>query len=104
MKIVSQKIRDAARDENCTLNIVGACNYNPETVVLCHFPDEHNGTGTKPSDLSSGFGCSGCHDAIDRRNQAMTDSEMEWYMRRSQCRTLARLIVKGVVAIKGVRL
>ena len=30
-------IRKAAKGEQCTLNITGVCNYNPETVVLAHY-------------------------------------------------------------------
>ena len=33
-------IRKAAKGEECTLNIAGVCSYDPETVVLCHFPSE----------------------------------------------------------------
>ena len=31
-------IRNAAKGEQCTLNIAGVCNYNPETVVFLPFP------------------------------------------------------------------
>ena len=36
-------IRKAARGEECTLNIAGVCSYDPETVVLCHFPSDSHG-------------------------------------------------------------
>lgn len=45
-------IRKAAKGEQCTLNIAGVCNYNPETVVFCHFPSETHGMGLKSDDLS----------------------------------------------------
>ena len=47
-------IRKAAKGEQCTLNIAGVCNYNPETVVFCHFPSETHGMGLKSDDLSGG--------------------------------------------------
>lgn len=94
-------IRKAARGEECTLNIAGVCNYNPETVVLCHFPSEGHGMGLKSSDLSAGIGCSACHDAIDSRvNVGLSREEKEFYMRRSQTRTLLRLIERGIVRIE----
>lgn len=97
----SNAIRQSAKGEQCTLNIAGVCNYNPETVVLCHFPFETHGIARKSPDISAGYGCSDCHNAIDNRtNGGLTDSEREFYMRRSMVRTWLRLIEKGVVKIK----
>lgn len=98
--IRSKAIRESARGEDCTLQIAGVCSYRPETVVLCHFPDESHGVGRKSDDISAGYGCSACHDWIDRRVKGR-DEEAEWYMRRSQTRTLRRLIERGIVVIKG---
>ena len=98
MTVKSKKARAAARDEECTLNIIGVCNYNPETTVFCHFPDESNGLGKKPDDVSGGFCCSACHDAIDMRSFSdELEGRREWYLRRSMVRTWRRLIEKGVV-------
>lgn len=95
-------IRKAAKGEDCTLNIAGVCNYNPETVVLCHFPSETHGIGLKSNDLSAGFGCSACHDVIDGRSHIkLSKEDKEFYMRRSQFRTLLRLIDKGIVKCKA---
>lgn len=85
-------IRNAAKGEQCTLNIAGVCNYNPETVVFCHFPSETHGMGLKSDDLSGGFGCSSCHDVIDGRSHIrLSREDKEFYMRRSQFRTMRRL-------------
>ena len=93
-------IRKAARGEECTLNIAGVCSYDPETVVLCHFPSDSHGMGLKSPDVSAGFGCSSCHDALDGRSRAGLSSEdKEFYMRRSQTRTLLRLIERGIVRV-----
>lgn len=98
--IRSNKIRNAARNEDCTLQIAGACNFNPETTVLAHLPHETHGMGMKASDLSACFACSSCHDAIDNRNAGMlTDYEREWYMRRAQVRTLERLVDLDLIEI-----
>lgn len=103
MRIISQKLRDSARGEECTFQIPGRCNHNPETTVLCHLPDESNGMGMKADDVSSAFGCSACHDVIDRRTPWNDDGMREWYMRRAQTRTLRRLIEKGLVKIEGLK-
>jgi hypothetical protein len=99
--IRSQKLRDSARGEACTLDIPGICNGNPETTVLCHLPDESHGMSRKSDDICTAYGCSACHDAIDNRSNSLsvTDAEMMWYLRRAQNRTLRRMIEKGLIKI-----
>lgn len=98
--IKSKKLRDSAKGENCTLNIAFVCNYDPSTVVLCHFPSEI--AGYKSTDLSAGYGCSSCHSVLDgatKIDPPLSDANKQYYMRRSQTRTLHRLIENGVVKI-----
>lgn len=103
-KIISKHIRDSARGEACTLNIARVCNYRNETTVLAHLPHESNGMGTKSTDLSSCFACSDCHSLIDSPGDPrLTSEDREWYMRRAMVRTWTRLVEKGIVAIKGVK-
>lgn len=101
MAIVSKKIRNSARGEDCTFQIAGVCNYNPDTVVLCHLPDESHGAGKKADDISAAYGCTACHDAIDRRewSQELEDNR-EWYLRRAMVRTWRKLIANGIVVIR----
>ena len=101
VKIVSKKIRNSARGESCCVNIQGICNYQDETTVLAHLPDESSGIGKKADDISSCYACSSCHDAIDRRviNEEF-EEHREWYMRRAMVRTWRRLISLGIVVIK----
>lgn len=106
MRVIrSERMRRSARGEECTFQIPGVCNGNPETTVLCHLPDESHGMAMKSDDLSAAYGCSSCHDAIDRRvSNAGWDSEnSEWYMRRAQTRTLRRMVEIGVLIVAGVR-
>ena len=102
----SQKMRDSARNEACTLNLMGVCNYDPATTILAHLPDESNGMGKKADDLSACYACSACHDAIDNRIQ-WSENELEhkeWYYRRAQTRTWRRMVLLGVITIKGMKL
>lgn len=75
-------IRKAARGQDCTLRIPGICNYNPETTVLCHsnYLSDGKGLGLKAPDTEACFGCSACHDVLDRRvpwPSWMTEFKME---------------------------
>lgn len=62
-------IRRAARGQDCTIEIPGVCNCNPETVVLCHSNElaAGKGMGLKAPDTEAAFGCSACHDVLDGR-------------------------------------
>ena len=105
MRIESKKIREAARGEACTLNILGACNGNPETTVLAHLPDESHGMARKSDDVSACFACQACHDCADGRtlwpiNGQDSESKLkDWYFRRAMVRTWPRLIEKGVIKL-----
>lgn len=96
--IKSKRLRDSARDEECTFQIVGVCNGDSQTVVLCHLPSEN--AGYKSTDLSSGYGCSSCHAVIDSRG-TLSDEDYEFYARRAQERTITRFYEKGLIKIAG---
>ena len=100
--IKSKALRASAKGEECTLNIAGVCNYNSETVILAHLPDESHGMSRKSDDISACFACDNCHSVIDGRvTFDMSKAEKEWYMRRGQTRTLRKFIEKGLVTVKG---
>lgn len=71
MGIVSQKLRDSAQGQLCTLRTI-VCNHNPETTVLAHLPSPIKGMGNKSDDWHAVFACSSCHDAMDRRSPVET--------------------------------
>ena len=97
-------ITQSAKDEDCTLNIVGSCLYRPETVVYCHFPDGRGGSNRMKGPLHGGYGCYSCHQTIDGQNDiTVSKGDMEFYLRRSMNRTINRLIEKGLVTVKGLK-
>lgn len=63
------KIRQSARNEECTLRFPEVCNFNPETTVLCHsnLLEDGKGMGLKAPDTNAAYGCSACHDVLDGR-------------------------------------
>lgn len=63
---VHKKIRNAARGQQCTLQLFPYCTLNPETVVFCHMDSPDNGIGLKASfDFWGAFGCYACHQIAD---------------------------------------
>lgn len=100
--IRSKKYTVAAKQQQCTLQIVGVCNHDPDTVVFCHFPDGHRGMGLKADDISGGDGCSSCHDMVDGRAQVIPEwsENKQFYMRRSMTRTIRRRIEDGILVLK----
>ncbi len=99
--IKSNKYRQAAKGQQCTINIAGVCNYQEETVVFCHFPDSSNGMGIKSDDISGADCCSACHDAIDSRVKSEEfDLRKDYYLRRAQTRTIKRRLEQGLLTLK----
>ena len=93
--MVSKKLRDSARGEECTMN-GPECNYNPETVVLCHSNRyEHGkGKGLKADDREAFYGCSGCNFWFDSVS-ASKDYKDELY-RAAKEKTHERMREKGL--------
>lgn len=95
-------IRQAARGQDCTLQILGVCNGQPETVVLCHSNSlaDGKGMGLKAPDTAACFGCSSCHDVLDGRRPrpaGMTLADVDNLFRYAVERTHAILRTKGLM-------
>jgi len=97
-KIVSNKYRDSARMEECTLRIPGICNYDPATTILAHLPSEWKGLAIKSPDICGVYACSSCHDYIDGRGNKDMQG-LEKYMLQALQRTLVRAYEKGILKI-----
>ncbi|ASM53667.1 hypothetical protein PNIG_a1518 [Pseudoalteromonas nigrifaciens] len=66
MSVISKKIRNSARGQECQVRIPGVCNGNNETVILAHV-GKGSGMGQKCDDIHATYACSACHDVIDGR-------------------------------------
>ena len=98
-RIESKKLRDSARNQECTLNVAGVCNYDSATTVLCHLPSEDKGMAKKSHDYFAAFGCSACHTWLDGNQGDEVDRLFYWL--RGVKRTLEIWIREGLVVIKG---
>lgn len=67
----TSKIRQSARGEDCTINLEGVCNYNPETVVWAHSNDQKHGKGMglKANDEWGAYACFSCHSCVDGQSK-----------------------------------
>ena len=95
--IRSKKLRDSARGQDCTFNVVGVCNYNPETSVLCHIDGEFKGIGLKNHDVSAAIGCSDCHAWLDQHRGS--EEDRLFYSLRALVRTLVYWVNEGLIRI-----
>lgn len=88
MKVVSQKLRDSARGQSCTLRLEAHCNHDSATVVLAHLRINHRGMAIKSPDIFAVHACSACHDVLDGRVvgyieprdilRALAETQMRW--------------------------
>jgi hypothetical protein len=95
-------IRKAARGQECTLQLLGVCNGDSSTVVLCHSNRlvDGKGMGLKAPDTAACFGCSACHDVLDGRVPRpswMTKYDVDAAFDYAVLRTHAILRVKGLI-------
>lgn len=78
MGIVSSKLRASAKGQNCTIQIPGICNHDPETTVLAHAPSEVKGAATKSHDFHACFACYACHKALDNHDLEKWEEYFFW--------------------------
>lgn len=86
---------DSAKGEDCTLRLVGICNFNPETTIAAHI-GRRRGMAIKCGDNMIVYACSNCHAEIDSKGRSSyADDKL-----RALEETQERLIDKGLMVIK----
>jgi hypothetical protein len=95
-------IRRAARGQECQLQILGVCNGDPTTTVLCHSNRlaDGKGMGLKAPDTEACIGCSSCHDVLDGRAPrpaGMSMDDLQRLFDYARERTHAILRAKGLL-------
>jgi hypothetical protein len=99
MGVVSKKLRDSAKGQECKFGVVGVCTNRRDTVVLCHIRDDSKGMGNKANDWSAAFGCSACHQVIDEHR--LTVAMEAYYCLRAMQRTHQIWRDMGLIVIAG---
>lgn len=105
--IRSDKLRKAAAEAHCFLNIAGVCNsyQDGDGAVLCHIrlPGDC-GVGMKPDDTCSTFGCAPCHRVFDANGcPPLSETDWNFYALRGMARTTRWLYDHGYISIKGAK-
>jgi hypothetical protein len=96
-RIVSKKLRDSARGQECTLRLTG-CGFEDGTVVLAHNPCGQRGTGMKGPDVIACFACDNCHSILDgRRRGELTEGDLI----RALAETQLIWFRQGLLTVKG---
>jgi hypothetical protein len=99
----SQKLRDLANGETCTVCMGGRC--DPSTTVWAHTNTlgDNKGMGYKASDERGFFAGDACHKEIDHGAHLSHDDKRRLVL-QAQIRTLARLReIAGSIALKPWR-
>lgn len=91
----SKKIMKSAKGEDCTLRLVGICNFNPETTIAAHV-GVRRGMAIKCGDNMVAYACSSCHAAIDSAGR----EEYAADKLRAIEETQEKLIEKGLLVVE----
>jgi hypothetical protein len=105
-KVRSDAITQSASGQTCSLRLPGICNHNVMTTVFCHLPGIGKSHASKVSDLHGAYGCSACHDAIDRwtwEKRGLTEAMVLDAMLRGLCETQARMVGMGIILVPGAK-
>lgn len=94
------RLRSLAQGRDCQVRLVGICNGNVETTVLCHFRLARvSGFGTKSPDFIGAWACSSCHAWCDSHKDCQTQLDFA----KAVFRTQARLYEEAEILINGER-
>lgn len=90
-------LRNHAQTQDCMLRLPNICNRDPSTTVLCHIKRGWYGS-LKPPDIVAVWGCSSCHDVVDRRaGNPWSEEELDSMILRALCEQLAYYAKEGIV-------
>lgn len=95
-----RKIRESARDEECTLRLPLVCNGRTDTTVYCHSNRLEHGKGMGLKAEVGCYGCVNCHDVLDGRRPRpahISHEDLIDTFDRACAETQAKLVSKGIL-------
>jgi hypothetical protein len=98
-------LRAYAKGKPCMIRLVGICNRNNLTTVLCHERVSGlSGGSMKAPDFFAAWGCSCCHDVVDGRVKSdLTYEQRRFALSEGVRSTQVCLFNAGIVSIVGER-
>ena len=96
------KITKSAEGVFCQIRLPDICNHDYRTTVWCHANGSAagKGIGMKSHDLLGAYGCSACHDVVDRRTPTdLPRVEVELAFWEGHARSLVLLIERGIIVV-----
>jgi hypothetical protein len=96
----SKRLLDAARGQECTIQIPGICNRNPETTVAAHSNSWRHGKGLgiKAHDCYVAWACSSCHAEIDQGSK-LSRQQKDDYWQAGFEKTILQKFLLGIVRV-----
>jgi len=96
------KITESARNEDCTVRIIGVCSGDPAKTIWSHgrWQRAGRGKGIKAIDLCGAYACTDCDAVFDGQRkppEGMTreDIDLDWMMGHME--SLVKLSQKGLI-------
>lgn len=98
-------LREYAKGKPCMIRLVGICNRDDATTVLCHERViDLSGAGLKAPDFFAAWGCSSCHDVVDGRVESgLTYDQRRLALSDGVRATQLCLLNAGIISVKGAR-
>lgn len=96
----SQRLLNAARGQECQINLPHVCTNNPETVVAAHSNQLRHGKGggLKAHDCYIAWACYDCHTELDQGNKFRYDEKCEYWQRGFE-KTLLQMYLQGIIKV-----
>ena len=101
----SNKLRNSARGQECTMRIPTVCTGDPATTVWAHsnLGIHGKGKGIKATDVMGAYMCFACHAAYDGRIKCIhiEPETMDLMFYQAMALSLLKLIDQGIINVEG---
>ena len=94
------KLLEAAKGQECSVQVPGVCIGGTETTVAAHSPfgEDGKGMGQKADDCFIADACTACHDYIDGRGvHCALEEDRQFFFHRGLKRTLRNRLDRGIL-------